>query len=59
MIKYLVKMDIDGIELRLIESKFCYVVIYGMERTVCDCLREAWDVFNGCVHHARDLGESV
>ena len=52
MLNYHVDIKIDGISIQLIESKFSYVVIYGMEYTVCDDLETAAKKTESCIKHA-------
>lgn len=57
MLKYLIKTEIDGTEIRLIQSAHAYAVLYGMERktyTLAD--RElAFKAYKECVNHALEL----
>jgi hypothetical protein len=57
MIKYLIKTEIDGIEIRLIQSAHGFVVIYGMERkayTIHDKAL-ALKAYRESVSHALDM----
>lgn len=52
--KYLIKTEIAGIEIRLIESQFALVVIYGMQKTVFELSerKAAFKSYKTCVNHA-------
>lgn len=52
MIRYLIKTEIDGVELRLIQSRYGYVTVYGMDRATHKTLADALADYNGCVRHA-------
>lgn len=56
MLRYLAKSEIGGIEIRLIESQFAFVVIYGMEKTTFKKTdgQKARDCFNAAIQHAQE-----
>jgi hypothetical protein len=58
MLRYLVKTEIAGIEIRLIESQFSLVLIYGMERRAFELAerKAAWRAYKESVLHAIGAG---
>jgi len=52
MIKYLAKTEISGIEIRLIQSQFGFVVIYGMEKTEYSNESTGWSGYKRAADHA-------
>lgn len=56
MLKYLIKTEIDGIEIRLIESRHALVVLYGMENTAfrLEERKAAIKCYKNCVLHAME-----
>lgn len=56
MLKYLIKAEIDGIEIRLIESQYAFAVLYGMEKTAfrLEERKAAIKYYKNCVLHAME-----
>ena len=54
MIKYLIKTEIDGVEIRLIYSQApnMFYVLYGLESVPYRNVSSALDGFNECIKHA-------
>ena len=48
MLTYHIDAKVSGISVQLIESSFCYCVIYGMEKTVYDL-----DQWEDALHHTK------
>jgi len=62
MLKYLIKTEIDGTEIRLIQSQYGFAVLYGMERKsfVASDRKLAFKAYKECVNHALECaGVSV
>jgi hypothetical protein len=57
MLKYLIKTEIGGTEIRLIQSAHGYAVIYGMERKtyILSDRTLAFKSYKECVNHALEL----
>lgn len=58
MIKYIIKTEIDGVEIRLIQSQHGFAVLYGMERKtfVASDRKLAFKAYKECVNHALGCG---
>tara|TARA_R110000796_G_C14282809_1_gene402909 strand:+ start:369 stop:554 length:186 start_codon:yes stop_codon:yes gene_type:complete len=54
MLNYIIKTEIDGLEIRLIQSQFGFVVLYGMEKKsfVASDRKLAFKYCKECVNHA-------
>jgi len=58
MFKYLIKTEIGGMEIRLIESEHALVVLYGMEKQIfrLEERKAAIKSYKNCVLHAIEIG---
>ena len=54
MMRYLIKTDIDGMEIRLIEGKYSFAVVYGMQNKHFPLNEKklALNEYKSCVNHA-------
>ena len=54
MIEYLIKTEIDGTEVRLIQSQHCLAVIYGLQQKsfALSEIKLAIAEYRHCVNHA-------